>query len=224
MKQEKYGFVYIWYDRKHKRYYIGCHWGSEDDGYICSSPWMKSSYKRRPQDFTRKILSSGHDTKKEMLKTESDWLSLITEDELGKRYYNLTNKYQNHWAAGENCKTIGEKISKSNKGREVWSKGAVFSEEHRKKLSLAKKGTVGPNLGKKFSEEHRKKLSLAKKKKNLSGVNSHSFGKPRSEEVKLKISKTHRSLAKKGCIYCGLLCSPSMLTRHHDDNCKHKPK
>ena len=23
---EKYGFVYIWHDRKHKRYYIGSHW------------------------------------------------------------------------------------------------------------------------------------------------------------------------------------------------------
>ena len=34
---EKYGFVYIWFDRKHKRYYIGCHWGHEDDGYVCSS-------------------------------------------------------------------------------------------------------------------------------------------------------------------------------------------
>ena len=38
---EKYGFVYIWYDRKHKRYYIGCRWGTENDGYICSSSWMK---------------------------------------------------------------------------------------------------------------------------------------------------------------------------------------
>ena len=38
-KKVKYGFVYIWYDRKHHRYYIGCHWGTIDDGYICSSNW-----------------------------------------------------------------------------------------------------------------------------------------------------------------------------------------
>jgi len=31
---EKYGFVYLWYDKKHKRYYIGCRWGKENDGYI----------------------------------------------------------------------------------------------------------------------------------------------------------------------------------------------
>lgn len=32
MHEEKYGFVYIWRDRKYNRYYIGCHWGREDDG------------------------------------------------------------------------------------------------------------------------------------------------------------------------------------------------
>lgn len=53
---EKYGFVYIWYDRKHKRYYIGAHWGHENDGYVCSSSWMKKAYKNRPEDFKRKIL------------------------------------------------------------------------------------------------------------------------------------------------------------------------
>jgi hypothetical protein len=55
---EKYGFVYIWFDRKHKRFYIGCHWGKENDGYVCSSPWMKQAYKHRPQDFKRKILKT----------------------------------------------------------------------------------------------------------------------------------------------------------------------
>ena len=53
---EKYGFVYIWYDRKHRRYYIGSHWGTENDNYICSSHWMIKSYKRRPEDFRRKII------------------------------------------------------------------------------------------------------------------------------------------------------------------------
>ena len=50
MQQEKYGFVYIWRDRKHNRYYVGSHWGHTGDGYICSSSWMKQAYKRRPDD------------------------------------------------------------------------------------------------------------------------------------------------------------------------------
>lgn len=55
--KEKYGFVYIWFDRKHKKFYIGCHWGYETDNYVCSSIWMKRAFKARPQDFKRKILS-----------------------------------------------------------------------------------------------------------------------------------------------------------------------
>lgn len=51
------GFVYIWRDRKHKRYYIGSHWGTPDDGYICSSPWMRQAYKHRPLDFKRRVLN-----------------------------------------------------------------------------------------------------------------------------------------------------------------------
>ena len=52
-----YGFVYIWRDKKHNRFYIGSHWGTIDDGYVCSSTWMKRSYLRRPGDFKRKIIS-----------------------------------------------------------------------------------------------------------------------------------------------------------------------
>lgn len=36
-ENNKYGFVYLWFDRKHKRYYVGCHWGTTEDGYVCSS-------------------------------------------------------------------------------------------------------------------------------------------------------------------------------------------
>ena len=43
--QEKYGFIYIWYDRKHQRYYLGRHWGTENDGYICSSNKMREDRK-----------------------------------------------------------------------------------------------------------------------------------------------------------------------------------
>lgn len=44
----KYGFVYLWYDTYRKMYYIGSHWGTESDGYVCSSRRMKFAYKKRP--------------------------------------------------------------------------------------------------------------------------------------------------------------------------------
>ena len=132
--QEKYGFVYIWYDRKHKRYYIGCHWGTTYDGYICSSTWMKNSYKRRPQDFKRKILKYTS-SKEEMFIEEFRYLSMIKSEEIGKRYYNLTLRNDiNKWQIDkQKRKTTSLKISEANKGRK-------FSEEHKQKLSIAKKG------------------------------------------------------------------------------------
>lgn len=43
---EKYGFVYIWYDRKRKMYYIGSHYGTE-------KPWVKGQVGRRDSEETR---------------------------------------------------------------------------------------------------------------------------------------------------------------------------
>jgi hypothetical protein len=64
---EKYGFVYIWYDKKHKRYYVGSHWGHENDGYVCSSTWMMKAYKIRPDDFKRKIIKKIYTSRKELM-------------------------------------------------------------------------------------------------------------------------------------------------------------
>lgn len=136
---EKYGFVYLWYDAKHKRYYIGCRWGNENDGYICSSPWMKQGYKHRPNDFKRKILSRIYTNKKDLLEEEYYWLSKIKEKELGKKYYNLHNHHFGHWSTNEQSKlTVGQKISKahkSNPNHGAWSKGKVLSEETKEKIS-----------------------------------------------------------------------------------------
>ena len=112
---EKYGFVYIWRDCKHNRYYIGSHWGTETDGYVCSSRWMKKTYKRRPQDFKRKILVKIYSTKKQLLEQEYKWLSLISDEELGKKYYNFTKHKNGHWTAEDYEKDIRKRISLKTK-------------------------------------------------------------------------------------------------------------
>ena len=86
---EKYGVVYIWRDSKHKRYYIGAHWGTENDGYICSSPWMKRAYKLRPNDFKRRILTRVYTNRQEMFDEEAKWQNFIKDEELRIRYYNI---------------------------------------------------------------------------------------------------------------------------------------
>jgi hypothetical protein len=90
--EEKYGFIYVWRDRKHNRYYIGSHWGTEDDGYICSSNNMRNNYNNRPHDFTRRIVARGFTNRQALLHEEQRWLDMIKPEEFGKKYYNTNAK------------------------------------------------------------------------------------------------------------------------------------
>ena len=161
---ENYGFVYIWLDRKHKRYYIGSHWGTEDDGYICSSVWMNRAYKLRSNDFKRRILSRVISSRENLIKEEQRWLNMINESELKIKYYNLRIVATNLWHTfPDSRKTIGEKISESLKGRPEPRKMSM--EEIGAKISKAKKANFDKKrkeTGQAFSNEHIKKLSLAK--------------------------------------------------------------
>jgi hypothetical protein len=159
----KYGFVYIWFDRKYKRYYIGCHWGSTDDGYVCSSSWMKKAYKKRIHDFKRRILKTDIQYRPDMYIEEQRWLNMIKKEEIKPlndmpRYYNLNTSVGNLWHQyDEHIKTIGQKISAAKTGK----KTGPMTEERRRNISESKKGIV-------FTEEHREKLRQAKLGKKLS--------------------------------------------------------
>jgi hypothetical protein len=156
------GFVYIWYDRKHKRYYIGSHWGTEDDGYICSSRWMKKSYKRRPHDFKRRILSKVNTTRLDLLVEEGKWLAMIKIEEVSIRYYNQRTDTFKMWHSDEQKRSIvGEKISRKNKGMKLEFKDPV---ERGKNISEAKKKAFEKRInetGSAFSEDHKQKLATA---------------------------------------------------------------
>ena len=138
---EKYGVVYIWRDSKHKRYYIGAHWGTENDGYICSSPWMKRAYKLRPNDFKRRILTRVYTNRQEMFDEEAKWQNFIKDEELRIRYYNIRRHGDKHWSSNPNTSlTVREKISKANKGKPSPNKGKNLSEQTKEKISKANKG------------------------------------------------------------------------------------
>ena len=65
-------------------------------------------------------------------------------------------------------------------------KGAVLTQEHKKKISLTKKGRrPGNRAGCKLTEEHKKKLSIAHK-----GKASWNKGIPMSEKSKNKLRKS----------------------------------
>jgi hypothetical protein len=130
---EKYGFVYIWRDRKHKRFYIGSHWGLETDGYICSSRWMRKAYKRRPEDFKRRVVSRIYLDREALLIEEERWLAMIHPEEVKKRYYNLKFGSQKRWwGDAEKVLSIGEKISRAKK--KSFSDHPEMAAEHSRKM------------------------------------------------------------------------------------------
>ncbi len=203
---EKYGFIYIWYDRKRKMYYIGCHWGTEHDGYICSSNRMREAYRSRPDDFKRRIIQR-YISREKLLDEEHKWLSLIPDKELGKQYYNHTKHHFGHWSDRADSDKIRKKAGEKNKGRkhnlseeERKERGKRISESKKRKrnerilLGLpirqpekVKRMSRGPQ-----SEEIKLQKSSTMKQKFQSGEwKSWSAGKtlgPRSEETKQKIS------------------------------------
>lgn len=161
---QKYGFIYVWFDKKKKRYYVGSHWGKEDDGYICSSQWMHRAKAKRPNDFKRRIVKRIYTNRIDLLQEEQRWLNMIKDHELamlntttGKRetirYYNLSKSVKNPWHMHEDRrKTVGEKISASKTGKSV-----PCTPEKAAAISAAKKG-------KKLTEEHKSALRGIKKK------------------------------------------------------------
>ena len=156
------GFVYIWRDRKHNRYYIGCHWGQEDDGYVCSSSWMKQAYFKRPKDFARRILARVYSNRKELLETESKWLALIKPEEIKVRYYNLIISPFNHWSTNaDSYKTVSEKVSLANKGKHTGPRDPEIG----RKISEAKKQAFEKRreeTGSAFTEEHKANMAASK--------------------------------------------------------------
>jgi len=243
---EKYGFVYIWFDRKHKRYYIGAHWGTETDGYICSSPWMIKAYKRRPFDFKRRILERIYTNRKQTFIAEEKYLDLIKQEEFGKKYYNLRN-IKGHWSTDDkNIKTISEKISIKTKEamqrpevREKYLKGLAKRNNRSDDLEVLEKrskGMKGKNVGKitvKFATGEGKAFHITKDDPRLlTGEVIHVTQGlkrgPHSEERKEHLRKTSHfhviNSIKKKCMYCDFMGNAASLGRHHNDKCKNKPQ
>jgi hypothetical protein len=221
---EKYGFVYIWVDRKRKMYYIGSHWGTEDDGYVCSSNRMRKAYRRRPKDFKRRIIARVYSSKLDLLKKEYEYLSLIESKELGKKYYNLTNHMNGHWMTDEEyAKTISERISQKTKEamyrpevREKYLKGLENRDTRSSDPEVRekrRKSMIGKNVGKDNSKAIKISAELRR-------------GVPLSEEHKNKIKETtiFRELNNKKikCKYCDFIGNPGNVGRYHNEKCKNK--
>lgn len=181
---EKYGFVYLWYDKKHKRFYIGSHWGTADDGYVCSSNWMKQAFRRRPEDFKRRILKHISSSRKDLFIEEQRWLDFVKDDEIKERYYNLSKNVINHWSMFDpekTKKTLSEKAKDLHNDpiyREKYLLGLKDRKvQDPKSKSEKQRQSMVKTMEKKYPKENRIKRSSWQseehRKKNSDGGKNH---------------------------------------------------
>lgn len=161
------GFIYLWFDRKRRMFYLGSHKGNTEDGYIGSGTRFLNHYRSRPEDFKRRILEYVQGSVLDIWEREQIWLNKIKPEEINIRYYN--QKLNSKGGAGPRSEETKEKIRKSITGKTKWDaeQRKYISERQKGKpksngpaCSLAKKGKkTGP-----FSEERKKNISKSKYK------------------------------------------------------------
>jgi hypothetical protein len=91
-KQDYFGFVYLWYDTKHKKFIIGSHHGSIHDGYTTSTGGVhvKRIFNARPETMKRKILAYNPvDCLKATKDLEQRYLDMRPSIGDNPKYYNI---------------------------------------------------------------------------------------------------------------------------------------
>ena len=146
-------FVYMWYDRVRKMFYVGSHTGRLDDGYISSSRWLTGEVRYRPQDFRRRVVKI-LPTRQEAQRLEYSLICMIKESWFGTKYYNLKQgKPKGHVAWNKGVPRTSEARDRQSATRlqrnlQPWNKGVPMSEVAKENLSMIKRGRSAANKGK----------------------------------------------------------------------------
>ena len=136
-------FVYIWTNNQNNKKYIGCHKGTPDDGYICSSKVMLDDYKKNPHHFSREILATG------------SWKDMADLEVKLQQKYNV--RYNDEYYNQGVSRAIILSEEQIKKTADML-RGRKLSEEHKQKLSQALKGRS-------WSEEYKKNMSEVQKQR-----------------------------------------------------------
>jgi hypothetical protein len=185
---------------------------------------MRKAYKRRPQDFRRKILSRVTSSRQNLLDEEYRYLSMIKESELGRKYYNLKNHKNGHWMTiDERAKTLKEKIS--TKTKEAMNRPEV-RERYLEGLKARDNRAWDPKVRAKMSASNKGKNKGKDNSKAIAMAAAANRGRKLTEEHRQKIKETttFKTLNSKriSCIHCGAIGNVGTIGRYHNDRCKSK--
>lgn len=201
-------YVYKWTHIPTYQWYIGSRTNKNahpDDGYLCSSKIVKPMILNNPEEWKREILFVGSPF--DAYEYESELLDMFDarNDERSFNQHNNDMKYD----------ATGKKYSEEHKNNiSNGLKGKKKTEEHIKNMSLSRKGKPNGQKGiirKPLSEEHKLKISQ-------SGIGT--TRPDRSDEYKNKLSLAALKTGK--CNHCGYENRKHIISRYHNDNCKHK--
>jgi len=112
---------------------------------------MRNAYKRRPQDFKRCILARVHSDRKSLLEEEYKWLQLISDDDLGSKYYNISKKHFGHWSTQ---KTVYKSTVEKMKESQAKTYAAMTPEEKKEKFGSHNIGRKSKRKGMTLEQEH----------------------------------------------------------------------
>jgi len=152
----KSGFIYLWYDKKNKKFYLGSHLGLSNDGYIASNYRLKCAFKNHPETFKRRILESfDYISPKELIQREQKWLNLIKPHELNNKYYNEKNVASGgniiHYLSLE--KRRNHALKSGTAAKKYWDN--ITEDEYKNRVRNAFGGNI---FSREYLKERNKKL------------------------------------------------------------------
>lgn len=144
-------FLYRWTQASTGMWYVGsrtaknCH---PDDGYICSSKYVKPLVETAPDDWKREVLLIAPPLY--VREIEAKYLLSLNarDDTLSFNRHNGDMKFH----------TVGRKLSEEHK-RKISPKGRVHSEQVKAKLRAKKLGDKNPFFGKTHTPEYLQQIS-----------------------------------------------------------------
>ena len=206
--------------------------GSLTDGYIGSNGRLLNAYRKRPQDFKRRILFYLPNNDSLFLRSQEQiWLDMIRQEELDHRYYNLkkaalgvakgTVLTEDHKEklrilnTGANNAMWGRTQSMETKLKISESQKLAYTEERLEKMRKPKTEAHKEKLRKPKSDEHREKLRQANLGHRLTEATKEKLrGRKHTEEEKARMR------IERECPHCGRLGRGSAMFRYHFDNCR----